>query len=252
MPLHVTAFRNSRSNKRFGRGVVASAAMALVAGVLSASWSVRAGIVPSGWVWLAPVAANPGEEKTAATESEFTPTDEENRAINLLMYRDRDRERLLFHSQHQLQEGNLSAGLENLQRILDAEEDLFVWRKSDGQLVSLRSEAARLLEDLDPRSFAAYERFVDPEADLLLREAARRGDPLGYGQVARRYFHTAQGFQAMHWLAIRWFDHAQFALAARTWEALEADPHHHRRMTPSMRARGQACAETLRRARDAT
>ena len=67
MPLYVTAVRNSRSNKMFGRGVVASATLALCLGVLGASWSVRAGIVPGGLIWLAPIAANPGEEKTAAT-----------------------------------------------------------------------------------------------------------------------------------------------------------------------------------------
>ncbi len=237
MPLYVTAVRNSRSNKTFGRGVVASATLALCLGVLGASWSVRAGIVPGGLIWLTPIAAHPGEEKTAATDSEAAPSDEESRAINLLMYRDRDRERLLFHSQRELREGNVAAGLENLQRILDSEEDLFVWRKSDGQLVSLRSEASRLLDDLDARSFAAYERFVDPDADLLLAEAARQGDPRIYEQVARRYFHTAQGFQAMHWLATRWFDHGQFGLAARTWNALEANPRHRRLMTRSMRAK---------------
>ena len=161
------------------------------------------------------------------------------------MYRDRDRERLLFHSEKELREGNLAGGLENLQRILDSEEDLFVWRKSDGRLASLRSEASRLLEDLDARSFAAYERFVDPDADLLLQEAARRGDPRIYEQVARRYFHTAQGFQAMGWLATRWFDHGQFGLAARTWDALEADPRHHRRMTASLRAKAQPRAEAF-------
>ncbi len=239
MPHYGTTVRNSRSNKKFGRGVVASATMALFAGVLCASWSVRAGIVPSAMLWLAPAAANPQAEKTAATQDEAGPSAEEDRAINLLMYRDRDRERLLLHAEHQFQEGNLSAGLEDLQRILDFEEDLFLRRKSDGRLASLRSEASRLLEGLDAGRFAAYERFVDADADVLLREAVRRRDPRVYEQVARRYFHTQQGFQAMHWLATRWFDHGQFSLAARTWDALEADPRHHRRLTPAMRAKAR-------------
>jgi hypothetical protein len=228
-----STFRNSRMSKRFGRSFSQVTGLALLVGVLGASWSVLAGIVPSGIVWLAPVLEDPAAPPDQGEEPALL--DEENRAISLLMYRDRDRERLLYHAQNALEHGEVATALEHLQRILDLEEDLFVWRKSDGKLASLRGEASRLIKNLDARGLASYERMVDADAQVLLKEAASKWDPQLYETVARRYFHTLYGFQATHWCATRWFDHGYFELAARAWESLESHPLHAARFTPSMR-----------------
>ena len=238
MILSVISRRNSLLSKTFRQRVVAAAGLSLVAGVFGVSWSVRAGIVPSSAIWLAPVLGIPAEAPAQAEEPP-SPSDEETRAINLLMYRDRDRERLLYHAQTALEQGDLSTAAAHLQRILDFDEDLFVWRKSDGHLASLRSEASRLIEGLDSRGREIYEDMVDAEAGLLLKEAARNWNPQGYERVARRYFHTVHGFQATHWCATRWFDHGYFELAARAWESLESHPRHAKRVTNAMRAKRQ-------------
>ncbi len=232
----LNSFRNSRSDKRFSRRVFAVTGLVLVVGGLGASWSVLAGIVPSGMIWLAPVLENPADAPPAQNEEPILPN-EEQRAVNLLMYRDRDRERILFHAQNHLEEGDISTALVHLQRILELEEDLFVWRKYDGQLVSLRSEASRLIQNLDAEAWAAYERLVDAEAEVLMKEAARQWNPLLFETVARRYFHSEQGFKATHWCATRWFDHGYYEMAARAWESLESHPRHAKKVTKTMRAK---------------
>ncbi len=236
---------NSRRNKRFGRKFFAVAGLMLLAGVLGVSWSVRAGIVPSGMVWLAPVLANPAAAPVQPEEP--PPAEEETRAINLLMYRDRDRERLLFHAQKDLEQGDLATALEHVQRILDFEEDLFVWRKSDGKLASLRGEASLLLQNLDAQAAASYERLVDADAELLLKEAAKQWDPQLFEIVARRYFHTIHGFRATHWCATRWFDHGYYELAARAWESLESHPRHAKQFTKTMRMKCDLARKLARR-----
>lgn len=229
--------RNSRLNKTLRTRVLTCSALALIAGVLGVSWSVQAEILPWSVFWSAPVLSNPAEKPSS--EADPQQEDRENRAINLLMYRDRDRERLLFHAQDQLLDGDVASGLEYLQRILDLDEDLFIWRKSDQKLVSLRSEASRLLESLDATNLTRYQRLVDADAESLFKEATRQNDPYLFERVAQRYFHTMQGFRATHWCATRWFDHGYFDRAARAWESLERHTYHREQVTRVMRAKCQ-------------
>ncbi|MCA9070833.1 MAG: hypothetical protein KDA84_18010, partial [Planctomycetaceae bacterium] len=217
--------------------------MTLILGVLGVSCSIHAGIMPWAVFWASPVLSNPA--KSPSTEADAERAEQETRAINLLMYRDRDRERLLFHAQDQLRDGNVVSGLEYLQRILDLDEDLFVWRKSDEKLVSLRSEATRLLGDLDKASLARYQRMVNADAELLLKEAIQKNDPYLFETVTQRYFHTEPGFRATNWCATRWFDHGYFELAVRAWESLENHPHHRERVTRLMRVKCQLARQLV-------
>ena len=237
-----STLRKSFPRNAFWRRVFKAGLLASVFGGLSLTWSVQAGIFPRGFVWLAPVLTNPAEESTEDAKDLST---QESRAISLLMYRDRDRERLLFHAQDQLMEGNLNAGLDYLQRILDFEEDLFIWRKSDHKLVSLRSEADRLVMQLDAAGFARYRRMADADAGALYKRAKEQADPRLYQEVTRRYFHTTHGFKATHWSATRWFDHGDFQLAARAWKSLEAHPYHRSNVTRLIRAKREMGREAF-------
>lgn len=237
MTLRNPLIRNSRIRKMLTTRVITYSAMSLMVGVWGVSWSVQAGIVPWAVFWASPVLSNPADPPE--TEADAEQVERQNRAINLLMYRDRDRERLLFHAQDQLLDGDVATGLEYLQRILELDEDLFIWRKSDQKLVSLRSEASRLLGSLDAASLACYQRMVEADAELKLKDAIRQNDPYLFETVAQRYFHTSQGFRATHWCATRWFDHGYFEMAARAWESLENHPSHRERVTRLMRAKSQ-------------
>ncbi len=246
MQLSLSAFRNSRRNKMFGRGWIAAAVIFFMAGVLSVSWSVFAGIVPAGVIWTAPVLGIPAVAEGKAPNQPPEPADDENRAINSLMYRNRDRERGLYHAQDCLREGNVAVAFEQLQQILDAEEDLFLWRKSDGVLTSLRSEASRILQNLDNDNYQAYARFVDSDAGTMFIEAKKQRNVKLFETIAQKYFHTRHGFEATNWLAMRWFDLGDFDLAAKAWESLVTHPHHSKHATGFLRKQLQVSKRLAR------
>lgn len=72
---------------------------------------------------------------------------------------------------------------------------------------------------------------MKPNACLRGRAAS---DPAVIAEVTRRFFHTASGFEATNWLATRWLDRGEYALAIRAWKLLASDPYHRKRVNADL------------------
>jgi outer membrane protein assembly factor BamB len=126
-----------------------------------------------------------------------------------------------------LAEDDWVAALPLLQRLLRLKQDELapVTRKGlDGKpvklLVSVRSEANRLLAGLPPKGLDAYRKLYGAEADDLLKEARQGKDSEKYARVVREYLHTEAAADALQFLAARAFGAGHHRTAALHFEQL--------------------------------
>jgi outer membrane protein assembly factor BamB len=155
--------------------------------------------------------------------------------LGQLTFHNRRDDVLLSRAVAALQAGQAPTGLDYLQRIFDQTEDSFAVRGPAGGRISVRREAARLLDSSSPSILTIYEQQFGPHAQSLLEQARRDGDPALYDEIVRRFFHTSSGFAAADRRATRWLNHGQFALAARQWNRLLSSTAHRSRVTPQLR-----------------
>jgi outer membrane protein assembly factor BamB len=120
----------------------------------------------------------------------------------------------------QMEQGNWSTALEMLQRLLDDPDDSVI-RRHDGQWVSAREEANRMLGAF-PADFLqnTYRRHFDGLARQELDEARRLGDVDRVAAVATRLFHTRAGYEAANHLGSMHFDRGEFSMAALWFQRL--------------------------------
>ncbi|HUG93233.1 MAG TPA: PQQ-binding-like beta-propeller repeat protein, partial [Planctomycetaceae bacterium] len=116
---------------------------------------------------------------------------------------------------------NWKRAVEVLQFILDRPEDSVI-RQANGQLVSVRVEANRLLTELPPEHMRNYRDVHGGEASRLLREAVQSSDVAKLIQVATRFFHTDSGYAAANQLGSIHYDRGEFGMATYWYRQLLA------------------------------
>lgn len=173
-----------------------------------------------------------------APGAEVSPTDKlalERRALNRILYRNRNRQLVLDRGLEALDGGDLTTGLEYLQQLLDRHDDAFVWKEGTDRIVSVRTIVEERLANADRQTLDAYQQLYGVEASRLLREAERTGNAALYREAGRRFFLTEAGFQAVDQLAARSLDHGRTEAAARLWDRLLNSAAHKDRVTDVLR-----------------
>ncbi len=211
---------------------------------------------------FAPSSVQPGERKGAAAQAEAAvpPQAEpplqseveesrgrEQRMLRQVIFRDRDVQSTVERAEDALRSGSVSRGLELLQQVLDQRGDHFVWIERERRLTSARHRASGLLSAADGKTRALYDWAYAHEARRLLETGKAASDPALIGDVARRFFHTAAGFEATDWLATHWLDRGEYALAVRAWSQLAGDTQHATRITDAMRRKAAVAEQLLAR-----
>ncbi len=153
--------------------------------------------------------------------------------------------RWLKDGRARLDAGKVAEGLTLLQRILDRGDDGFVRMQTTGPLVEVRFEALKSLSALSPNGRVIYEKLFGTQARQLFERAKSTGHPTDALEVSRRFFHTAAGFDAARWLAVRWLDRGEARTAARMWERLLAESVHQERMTAAVRMQAAIAFRTV-------
>ena len=170
---------------------------------------------------VAPQRDEAGNELTAIGESAVFPNDRES-------------VRLLRRSEELINEGRFAEATQSLGRLMHLADDFFFQPDTKAPTHhSVRSEAARLLDELPERGRQFYELQFGAEARNELEQALEAGDIERVAETARRYFHTDAGFEASYLVALDHLDHGRPLLAslilqrlrdssrrARVWEPM--------------------------------
>lgn len=155
--------------------------------------------------------ARAGQDKSP--ETPLDPRFADNRVLSSNLEKARDL----------IEAGRWKAAIGRLQQILDTPEDS-LYSDEKGRLVSIRSEAERLLGSLPDGELRSYRDAYSGAAQRLLDQALNNDDRAALATVACRYFHTDAGQEAANLLGTLHLDHGEFGLANRWFAALkEAD-----------------------------
>lgn len=125
-----------------------------------------------------------------------------------------------------IKNGHYPQAAEWLQRVLDKVDDVddSVIRLPNGQLVSVSTQASRLLGKFPPEALKAYRLQHGDVARQQLAEALSKSDTRGIAEVADKYFHTDAGHEAANYLGTQHTDRGEFGPAARRFlQLIEAD-----------------------------
>ncbi|HEV3298355.1 MAG TPA: PQQ-binding-like beta-propeller repeat protein [Planctomycetaceae bacterium] len=212
-----------RAKRKEARGLVPLVARVLSVGLslLVASAAIRAS---AGLDDPAPQGEPPVEEATEEVQSR------EQRMLRQAVFRDRTIQCALDEAESALRIGEINRAVAQLQQVLDQPGDHFIWIPSEHRLASARRRALDLLSAAGGKTREFYDWVHATEAQRLLERGLTASEPAVVAEVARRFFHTASGFEATNWLATRWLDRGEYALAARAWRLLAADPCHRKRV----------------------
>lgn len=164
--------------------------------------------------------------------------------------------RRLEEARQLLSEGQIDRALELVQSVLDLGENTFLRdetshpqepppetdpRRPQPRLAPPPERwvpAHKVAEDLilseDPRVLERYRILHNDEAAYLLREADARKSPEGWGIVARRFFLTNSGGQALERLASHNLDLGRAALAAFYFDRILSSQAHAQQNSPMM------------------
>jgi len=120
-----------------------------------------------------------------------------------------------------LAEKRFSEATRFLGRILEAEQDYFYQPdKSKEVYRSLKSEAQRLIGQMPAPGRQSYELQYGAVAARMLDDAVTAGDLGAVAEVARRFFHTAAGYEATYLLGNDYLRHDRPMAAALCFERL--------------------------------
>lgn len=131
-------------------------------------------------------------------------------------------------------------------RLLDAliagpEDFFFQPDKATATYRSLKSEAQRLIGQLPPKGRASYELQFGAQAQNLLDRAARDADPEQLADVARRFFHTRAGYEAVELLGTYEMEHGRPLAAALCFKRLQQAPAAAEMFEPLLSAKIAVC-----------
>ncbi|MEY4613888.1 MAG: hypothetical protein RL179_1861 [Planctomycetota bacterium] len=155
-----------------------------------------------------------------------TPLDAtDNSAVSLP--RDNKMKSRIEAAQDYIKSGDWAEACNVLQKLLEIKEDVFaeISRKSaDGKattaLVSVRTEANRLVASLPAKGLEFYKLTFNPSAAALLKQAKASSDPNLLAQVMKLYLHTDPGSEAALLLGTYQLDRGNFMAASLCYEKL--------------------------------
>src|SRR5262249_41927120 len=137
----------------------------------------------------------------------------------------REKTRQLVRAKSLALEGRYSEASTLLDDLLQDNEDLFI--KPDPQTPEwrgLKTEALRQIGEMPGAGRQVYELEFGARATLMLDAAAKEGDIAKLEEIARRYFHTEAGYQAMLLLGRHHWDHHHPLAAAICFQRLAESP----------------------------
>ena len=161
---------------------------------------------------------------------------EQTNALNELLYRQRRLQVQLVRVMSDLRQGDTAAGLGQFQQLLDASGDSFLWTR-EGELTSVLQCLNRLMDEQPPVVWRSYEKMFGQQAAGLLRRGQSKRNSAVIADVARRFFHTRAGFEAVSWQASWLFDHGEVAAAAACYRRLLDSRVHRDRWNDALRLR---------------
>lgn len=189
-----------------------------------------------------------------AATSSSTGRDElllaERKLLMEALPRVRKAETLLKTARQQFDRGETSAGLMTLQQILNQQQDTFAWTMTDPKPFGVRTQAVALLASMPNSTLQRYQEFFGAEAGRLLARGRIDGNPHLLDEVSRRFFLTAEGYEATALLAAWWLDHGAPARSAALWDQLLATSIHRERIQPSHRLQAMIAFARCGRAND--
>ena len=155
-----------------------------------------------------------------------TPIDgTDNSAVSLP--RDNKMKSRIEAAQDYIKSGDWAEACNVLQKLLEIKEDVFaeIARKgADGKattaLVSVRTEANRLVASLPAKGLEFYKLTFNPSAGALLKQAKANSDPNILAQVMKLYLHTDPGSEAALLLGTYQLDRGNFMAASLCYEKL--------------------------------
>jgi outer membrane protein assembly factor BamB len=218
-----------RAKRKEARGLVLLVARGLVVGLFGLGASA-AGQSPAGRT--DPDVMPQGEPPVEVSTEE--PQTREQRMLRQAVFRDRNVQCAVESAESALQSGDVNQGVRRLQQVLDQPGDHFIWIESEHRLSSARRKAVDLLSAANDKTREFYDWAHASEARRLLERGLKTSDSAVIAEVSRRFFHTEAGFEATNWLATRWLDRGEYALAIRAWKLLAADRCHRKRVNTAI------------------
>ena len=137
----------------------------------------------------------------------------------------REKTRQLVRAKSLALEGRYSEACTLLDDLLQDNEDLFI--RPDPQTPEwrgLKTEALRQIGEMPGAGRQVYELEFGARAAQMLDAAAKEGDIAKLEEIARRYFHTQAGYQAMLLLGRHQLDHHHPLAAALCFQRLTESP----------------------------
>ena len=174
-------------------------------------------------------------EPTPRSEVSRLNADQMN-SLNEVLYRQRRLQVQLVRVIDEFREGETTAALGQFQQLLDASGDSFLWT-SNGTLTSVLQTLDKLMDGQKPVVWRNYEKMFGEQAARLLRRGRTQRNSAVIADVARRFFHTRAGFDAVSLQASWWFDHGEIAAAAACYRRLLDSRVHRARWNDPLRLR---------------
>ncbi|HET6323948.1 MAG TPA: hypothetical protein VFG04_04560, partial [Planctomycetaceae bacterium] len=218
-----------RAKRKEARGLVLWIARGLVVGLFGLGASAAAQLAGG----RPDPAVLPQAEPPVEVSNE-EPEARDQRMLRQAVFCDRNVQCNLETAASALKSGDVHQAVGRLQQVLDQPGDHFIWVESERRLSSARRRAVSLLSAADGKTREFYDWAHAGEAQRLLDRGLKASDPAAVAEVARRFFHTAAGFDATNWLATRWLDRGEYALSIRAWKLLAADPSHRKRLNAAI------------------
>ncbi len=120
-------------------------------------------------------------------------------------------------------EKKYSAGIPELQAVLDAPED-YVSTEKGADFLSLKKIARQMIADLPEEGKRFYALQYGSTAEQLFNRSVEQDDIDLLQEVVRRFFFTKAGAEAAYTLGAYYFERGDFWAATQQWEAL-SDQH---------------------------
>ena len=147
-------------------------------------------------------------------------------ALNQFLFRDRRHRLLLTRSQHALSAGDTRGALPQLQAIINADQDAFIWSDTLAIPQGAQVTALQRLQSLSPLQRARYELVHGDEAHSLLKTAASTSPQTARIQVIQRFPHTDAGRKALFIELLMARDSGHARLAKQLARRLRQDEYH--------------------------
>jgi outer membrane protein assembly factor BamB len=181
-----------------------------------------------------------GKVQIQAQGGAFLQTSDENAEASFVQP-DRDQLQLLSRARRLLSQERYSEAIRALSDILTGEKDGVLPQQGDETPRFLKAEVLRILSGLTPQGREAYELAYGGDAQRQLDQAVAAGDVAGLENVARQYFHTPAGYEAMRLLGQHHMDNNRPLAAALCFRRLAESPAAADRYDPRLSVELAAC-----------